>query len=252
MRCTASSSLQLPPCAFPLGDPSVLQHRIMLTPSWLGGWAHGKAGGETEAEGTTCTTSPRLHLNRKAGAVLRLGSEPNPRLACAAPFPSISRQCSLSPQEESVVSPRREGSTHGQERRTHAGTLPLLFKGREIPSPPPALQGSMAVASTGEKARKLKPQSPPSYFSCWCVSADHETLPLSDEQVFCSPWGKKAIAIHLIKRGRSSTLLLRIHRVFAPMCKCYLKQLEASVCINTEMQFLHSTLFVTGSKLLFG
>lgn len=96
-----------------------------------------------EAEGTPCTMLPRSNLNHRAGAAQRLGSGSNPWLICTELYPSSSGQCCFSLLEGSTVSPRLQ--------KIHVGML--LYKGKEIPSPP-TFQGSMIITAKAGKTRK--------------------------------------------------------------------------------------------------
>lgn len=85
----------------------------------VGVWKGGREG--MEAEGIACTTLPRLHLNHRAGGAPRLGSEPNPLLADAAP---------------SRASPGSAASLPGRK----AGRTPGHTTGREESPKPRPLQ----------------------------------------------------------------------------------------------------------------
>lgn len=116
----------------------------------VGVWKGGREG--TEAEGIACTTSPRLHLNHRTGGAPRLGSEPNPLLADAAPQRGISGQRGFSPRQESGTDPGAHNRQGGEPQTTAPAAM--------LPSPlPSALRGSVATTANGEnRARKFRPK----------------------------------------------------------------------------------------------
>lgn len=108
----------------------------------------------------------------------------------------------LSPRGKHTVSPRLQ--------TIHAGML--LFKGREIPSPP-ALQSTWSLLLKQEKPEN-RPYFP--YFGNWCTSAEREALILLRGASILLSFKQQTNnchRIHLIRWWRSSSLLLWMHQV---------------------------------------